>query len=310
MRLLSRTPRIAMGKRRKRSPRFIDVAIEAGVSPSTVDRVLNERRSASEKARRKVIAAALKLGAPRILPSAAHELIHIDVLLPDNRTPFFPQAARRAGERLSDPRQAGRRPPPRHARSRRDFARQVDRHAPAYRRRGLILAAPDTADVRKALRDVLDRGEAVVTVVSNVADVPGIAYFGIDNYRAGRTAGLVMGRFARRPGRVMFLSGRNDWAAHHERTAGCRDVLTNAFLPNPTRDASPFETFDDELRCYIAVTEALKCGLGLAGIYNSGAGSTGIKYCGSARIFWAERHLDNPRAVGRSSPVPSVRRLG
>ena len=45
-----------------------------------------------------------------------------------------------------------------------------------------MIAAPDTARVRNALRDVLDRGEAVVTVVSNVADVPGIAYFGIDNY--------------------------------------------------------------------------------------------------------------------------------
>ncbi len=36
-----------------------------------------------------MIAAAQKLGVPRILPSAAHELVHIDVLLPDNTTPFF-----------------------------------------------------------------------------------------------------------------------------------------------------------------------------------------------------------------------------
>jgi LacI family transcriptional regulator len=76
-------------KRRKRSPRFLEIAAEAGVSASTVDRVLNERGSVSEQARRKVVAAALKLGVPRILPSTAHELIHIDVLLPDNRTPFF-----------------------------------------------------------------------------------------------------------------------------------------------------------------------------------------------------------------------------
>ena len=35
-----------------------------------------------------------------------------------------------------------------------------------YRRRGLMIATPDTARVREALREVLDRGEAVVTVVS------------------------------------------------------------------------------------------------------------------------------------------------
>ena len=66
------------GQRRKRSARFVEIAVEAGVSASTVDRVLNERGSASDKVRRKVIAAAQRLGVPRILPSTAHELIHID----------------------------------------------------------------------------------------------------------------------------------------------------------------------------------------------------------------------------------------
>jgi len=112
-------------------------------------------------------------------------------------------------------------------------------------------------------------------VVSDVADVPGVAYSGIDNYRAGRTAGLIMGRFARRPGRVMFLSGYNDWRGHQLRTAGCRDMLAESF-PALKGDASPFETRDDEYRCYVAVAEALRSG-GLAGVYNSGAGSAGIK---------------------------------
>ena len=117
-----------------------------------------------------------------------------------------------------------------------------------YRRRGLMIAAPNTELVRSALRHVLGRGEAVVTVVSNVADVPGIAYFGIDNYRAGRTAGLVMSRFARNPGRVMFLSGGKDWSGHLERTAGCRDALTGAG-PHLVCDEFQFETRDDENRC-------------------------------------------------------------
>jgi LacI family transcriptional regulator len=274
---------MTIGKRRKRSARFIEVAKEAGVSLSTVDRVLNERGSASEKARRKVIAAAQKLGVPRILPSPAHELIHIDILLPDDRTPFFARLRNmfaRAGAIL-DKRLVL------HRRTVRDDASLVGSILnTAYRRRGLILAAPDTAKVRTALSDVIGRGETVAVVVSNI-DVPGAAYFGIDNYRAGRIAGLIMGRFARRSGRVMFLSGYNDWAGHQERTDGCRDVLSQSF-PELQCDAASFETRDDEYRCYIAVMEALRSS-GLAGVYNSGAGSAGIKQ--ALERFDAERSV-------------------
>ena len=265
---------MAADRRRKRSPRFVDIAAEAGVSLSTIDRVLNERGSVSEGARRKVIAAALKLGVPRILPNPTHEMVHLDVLLPDNRTPFF---LRLRGaltsacafldkkivvhRRIVDEDDAAA------------LARAIAK--PNYRRSGLIIATPDTAEVRAALRDACARGETVVAVVSDVADVPGVVYFGIDNYRAGRTAGLVIGRFSRRAGRVMFLSGRNDWAAHKQRAAGCRDALTAAF-PDFTCDAAPFETLDDDDRCHLAVAEATRTSQ-LAAIYNSGAGSAGIR---------------------------------
>ena len=145
-----------------------------GVSPSTVDRVLNERGSASKKARQKVIAAAQKLGVPRILPSAAHELVHIDVLLPDNTTPFFLRlrgAITSACAILDKQIVVHRRTV--------DGADETSLLKailkPPYRRQGLIIAAPDTRAVRQALREVLDRSESVVTVASNVADVQGIA---------------------------------------------------------------------------------------------------------------------------------------
>jgi len=286
---------MATGRRRKRSARFIEIAVEAGVSPSTVDRVLNERGSASEKARHKVIAAAQRLGVPRILPSARHELIHIDVLLPDNRTPFYLRlrgALTRACSILDKRIIVHRHIIPEADET--SLVKAITR--PPYRRRGLIIAAPDTQAVRKALKGVFDQGEAVVTVVFSVADILGVAYFGVDNYRAGRTAGLVMGRFARRPGRVMFLSGRNDWAAHQQRAAGCRDALTNSF-PNLHCDVSSFETRDDDYRCFVAVAEAMRSGE-LAGVYNSGAGSAGIKealeqFDPEHRVTWITHELSD-----------------
>ena len=54
----------------------------------------------------------------------------------------------------------------------------------------------------------------------------------------------------------MFLSGWNDWSGHLERTAGCRDALTDA-SPELVCDDFQFETRDDEGRCFLAVAEAL-----------------------------------------------------
>lgn len=147
-------------------------------------------------------------------------------------------------------------------------------------------------------------------MVSQIADAPGIAYFGIDNYGAGRTAGLVMGRFARREGRVMFLSGRNDYSAHKLRAAGCRDILTQSF-PDLLCDASPFETRDDDDRCYLAVAEAMRTSV-VAGIYNSGAGSTGIKraletFDPERAVTWISHELsDDHREYLRSGELAMV----
>ena len=296
-------------KRRKRSPRFVEIAAEAGVSPATVDRVLNERGSASAKARRQVIAAAERLGVARILPSSQHELVHLDVLLPDNRSPFFlrlREAIAHACAFLDKRIIVHRRILPESNAA--ALAAAIAK--PGYHRRGLIVAAPDNAAIREALREACERQETVVTVVSKVADAPGVVYGGIDNFRAGRTAGFVMGRTARRAGRIMFLSGRNDWSAHAERNAGCRQALREAF-PALICDAAPFETHDDEDRCYLAVAEAMRQSQ-IAGVYNSGAGSRGIQralrqFDPQQQVTWISHELsDDHREYLRSGELTMV----
>ncbi|WP_237154366.1 LacI family DNA-binding transcriptional regulator [Oryzibacter oryziterrae] len=285
------------GLRRKRAPRFVEIAREAGVSVSTVDRVLNERDSVSEAVRVRVIAAAERLGVPRLLPRTDHSLVHLDILLPDNRTPFFQRLGRAFAE-------ASAFLDKRFVLHRRIF-RQSDEKAllrailePAYRRHGLVIAAPDTAPVRAALTEAARRGETIAAVMSQLAGLEGVSYHGIDNYLAGRTAGLILGRFIRTSGRILFLSGGDTWEAHLRRVAGCRDVLT-AF-PGLAATQRPIETHDDDTACYQAVSAALTQG-DVVGIYNSGEGSAGIlkaleRYDPEGRVVWITHELsDNHR---------------
>lgn len=265
-------------RRRKRSARFTEIAIEAGVSISTVDRVLNERGSASSAMRLRVISAARKLELPRVLPETRHGIVHIDVILSDHQTPFLlrlEQAVQRAVALL-----------PSHIVVHKVLLPLSDEIAyerailyPPYARGGVIVAAPETPRIGNALMQALDRGEALATMVSDLPGLPPHHFAGIDNYRAGRTAGYWMGRLAKRRGSVLILHGMHMVRAHEERTRGCADALRE-FFPTLQVHISQ-ETLDDPDRCYRYVLEALsKDPMGhrapLVGVYDTGYGSTGI----------------------------------
>jgi LacI family transcriptional regulator len=171
-------------RRRKRGPRFAEIAAMAGVSQATVDRVLNERDSVAEATRRRVLAAAERLGVPRVLPTADHALVHLDVILPRNETPFFRRlaASLRDGAAILDRRVVVHRTVPPEG----DPAAMAAALAsPPHRRAGFIVAAPDLPAIRSAALEALARGEKGVAVVTELPEVPGLAYVGIDNRQAG-----------------------------------------------------------------------------------------------------------------------------
>lgn len=275
--------------RKKKTARFVEIAVEAGVSPSTVDRVLNQRGSVSPATTAKVIAAARQLGIPRLLPDTKHGLKRLDIVLPDNTTPFFCRlnlAFQRAVQMLDKRIVVKRLILPEHDED--AIIRAILQ--PPYKRQGLIVTVPDTLRVRAALERVIGEGLPLVTMVTDLPGIDRRHYAGIDNYRAGRTAGFLLGRQAKQAGRVLLLSSRNDYRSHIERTSGCRDVLTESF-PQLTCDHVASETDDDPDKCYLAVIRALKHHPDIVGIYNSGAGSNGIeaalrKSGLAGRIFW------------------------
>lgn len=103
------------------------------------------------------MAAARQLGVPRVLPETSHGLLHIDVLLPQNSTPFF--------QRLTLGPERSIQMLDRRVVLYRQFLPEADDAVitpailrPNYRRTGLIVTTHDTAAVRNARHTVIRPG--------------------------------------------------------------------------------------------------------------------------------------------------------
>jgi LacI family transcriptional regulator len=285
------------GARRKRGARFVEIAIEAGVSTATVNRVLNERGSVSDTARERVIAAARRLDVRRVLPDTRHGLIHIDVLLSHGDTPFFRRldaALQRSAQMLDKRIVLHRLIVPESDSS---VVEAISRSR--YKRSGLIVTTHDTTPIREALATVIERGEPVITLMTDLAEVARLQFAGIDNVRAGCTAGYFMRRLVKGKGRVLKLCGSRSFGVHRDRMAGFRLALESA-APELEYQGPEIETQDNADACYRATFQALKQGH-LVGIYNSGYGSAGIEaalkeFDASSRVVWiGHEMLDDHR---------------
>ncbi|WP_394787393.1 LacI family DNA-binding transcriptional regulator [Rhodoferax sp.] len=280
--------------RKKSSARFIDIAALAQVSPATVNRVLNDRGSVSAATREKVVRAAQQLAVPRLMPEVHRGLTRIDVVLARSQTPFFQRMdlALQRFMQLLDRRIVVHR----HSFAPGDDERTADFiRRPPHPRHGLLLAVHDTPLLRAAVQQVSQQGVPVVTLMSDISDVSRLHYAGIDNLRAGSTAGHFMGRLAAKQGRLLLLTNDLRFRAHRDRTAGFLDVLQQKFADASCTPAIP--CFDDPDQAFQAVDAALRQGE-LAGIYHSGAGSAGIaqalqRHGRAGEVVWIGHELSD-----------------
>ena len=95
---------------------------------------------------------------------------------------------------------------------------------PEMRRAALILAVPDDPLVSSALRQLEAKNIPTVQIVTKISGTKS-AYVGIDNYAAGRMAGLLMARMQRRPGKVVALCHSQIYRVHRDRVRGFFDYL-------------------------------------------------------------------------------------
>lgn len=259
-------------------PTVHDLAKEAGVSLATVDRVLNARPGVRAQTIAKVRAAVDRLGYVRDTSAAnlaRQRQYRFAFVLPEGPSQFV-DTLRAALEEASSPHVADRllvkivTIPPHDPHS---IVRQL-RSLNPKRLEGVAIMAPETPQVRDAVDRLKEAGLAVVTLASDLPNSTRDYFVGINSVAAGRTAGLLMGRFNALPGEVLVVTNSLRSRDSLERRLGFDAVMSAEF--GHLKVLPTVESFDDPRRMEAVIHDVVTQRADLVGIYSMGAGNTQV----------------------------------
>lgn len=248
------------------------VAEAAGVSPATVDRVLNDRGNVSLEKQRLVLECAARLGLDRDLKRRPSRLVRIAVVMPQPKHPFYTFFDKLASgfakaNRIffdlniqttihhSDMFEHARKP-----RLIEDLASRYD---------ALIMVSADHDDISRALQGVAQR-RPIVTLASDLPNSGRLRYVGPDNHQGGRLVADLMGRFiGAGGGDILLLAGLESLVCFSEREEGFRNAIGERYpgcrILKTVVDSGRSDGLDLPIRELLSANRKLK------GIYNISA---------------------------------------
>ena len=258
--------------RRATRPSMNEVAKAAGVSLSTVDRVINQRGSVNKRTKERVLAVAAQFDVsvqPAVTPNAT---LTFDIILPEGPNQFLDLLSDElevAGAEMAPPaclhihRVAGA-----------DGAALARTLNTLKSTDGVGLVAFDHPLVREAIRNITGRKIAFATVVSDLGEFGSVGYIGIDNRAAGRLAGQLAGRLVGPlEGKVLIIPGHRNYRCHEEREIGFRHLMEDHY-PKLTTISLGNRWSLNGLEA--EVTEQFRSNHDILAIYNIGGGSDQI----------------------------------
>ena len=260
-------------------PTVIDIAREAGVSLATVDRVLNARPGVRDKTIVAVNAAITRLGYVRDVAAAnlaRQRTYRIAFVLPDTESQFM-QMLGAALDQTGASALGARTEllPLRFPAADPHALASILAGLPDLVVAGVALMAPETPMVRDAIRGLKARGLAVVALVSDLPNTERDHFVGIDNLAAGRTAGVLLGRFLRRRSASVAVVAQSMLLRESlERRRGFDEVMLRDF---PDLSVLPtLESHGDPALLDQVVAEMLRGTPDLGGIYLLGGGQRAL----------------------------------
>ena len=203
-----------------------DIALQAGVSVATVDRVLHGRGGTRAHTVRRVEQAMRELERQSAQVGLAGRKFMIDVVMQaparftdvvraalEGEMPGLHPAVFRARWQLAEDQPLE------------NLVATLDAIA-ARGSHGVLLKAPDVEPIRAAIERLAARRIPVVTLVTDVPRSARLAYVGMDNRAAGETAAYLIGQFLprRRAGVLVSLSSSR-FQGEEEREIGFRQAI-------------------------------------------------------------------------------------
>ena len=260
-------------------PTIADLARAAGVSVSTVDRVLNGRDPVRPDRAEKVLATARAIGfhaEPAIRQRLTEEkpARTFGFLLQREKGAFYREVA----EALKAAVEAA---PAIRGRCRVEFLEELTPAFVADRITAMArtvdamgVVAADHPRISQAIEQAHGRGVPVIALISDLTAPLRAGYVGLDNWRVGRTAAWAVAHMARTDGSVAILVGSHRYL--------CQDVAEMSFR-SYMREHAPgcrvmesVTTFEDPGYAYENTLDLIRRTPDLAGLWVAGGGIEGV----------------------------------
>lgn len=262
-----------------KGPTIADLARAAGVSISTVDRVLNGRDPVRRPTAERVWATAETIGF-RAAALIRHRLTEarpertFGFVLQQRSSRFY----QLLGEALGEATKAS---PNIRGQARIEYLNDLSASAVADRllkvgrsADALAVVAADHPRITAAIDELRGRGVPVFALISDLTAPSRAGYVGLDNWKVGRTAAWFIANMAGRHGKIGILVG-----SHRYR---CQDVCEMSFRSFFREHAPDFQlleslvSLEEERYAYGATQDLLKRAPDLVGLYVGGGGIGGV----------------------------------
>jgi LacI family transcriptional regulator len=257
-----------------RRPRVADIALQAGLSRATVDRVLHGREGVRPETVAQVERAIAELERQRTQVQLSGRTMVVDLVM--QAPERFSTASRQALEaELVSLRPAV-------VRSRAQLSEQSDpesaarvlRRVAARGSDGVILKAPDHPLVEAAIAELAEQKIPVVTFVTDVPTSRRAAYVGVDNRAAGATAAYLVTRWSHHDGPVLVTLSSSWFHGEEQREAGFRAAMADLAPERRLCEVPDTDGLDATMRA--KVRDLLEAAPDITACYSIGGGNRAI----------------------------------